>query len=500
MKAKTPILICLALVLSVLLAYALREQNITNGKVTMSDEATLVPQKIVGMYDTPVEITRLFYKGELIGVVKDETILEKTRERTYHDKYERDFPDTGISYNQDIYFYKEKTYVNYEDRDKEIGDYLYDNDLFLVDVYKISLGDKDTIYVKNLDDFKSALRKFVLNFVSEETFIKLENREEIISLTTYGEQEINVSLEDTITSVKSSAPSEEIFTNENEIILYLCYGRDPQLKYYSVQDFDTIEGVAKKFGMTPQQLVIINDKLNGVNQFIYSGMELNVTYFDCAINVIVEKEKFVSEVVYQPAKKYETDPTMAAGQVIVLTKGRDGKKNTLYQEIYVNGVLTSYKQKSTTIVVPPVQEVVRIGAARDTSYIDTGEKNFRLPVDNCYVMCGYGCYYGHRGTDFANQYEPYGKIYACESGVVTHNSYQWDMGWFYCIDHGDGFWFRYLHMSHKGPIPVGTTVIRSQYIGDIGMTGSATAPHVHIDVFIGGLNGNRGNPCTVLPC
>ena len=50
MKAKTPILICLALVLSVLLAYALREQNITNGKVTMSDEATLVPQKIVGMY------------------------------------------------------------------------------------------------------------------------------------------------------------------------------------------------------------------------------------------------------------------------------------------------------------------------------------------------------------------------------------------------------------------------------------------------------------------
>ena len=269
---------------------------------------------------------------------------------------------------------------------------------------------------------------------------------------------------------------------------------------YTSKTFGEIEGVAKKFGMTPQQLVIINDKLNGVNQFIYSGMELNVTYFDCAINVIVEKEKFVSEVVYQPAKKYETDPTMAAGQVIVLTKGRDGKKNTLYQEIYVNGVLTSYKQKSTTIVVPPVQEVVRIGAARDTSYIDTGEKNFRLPVDNCYVMCGYGCYYGHRGTDFANQYEPYGKIYACESGVVTHNSYQWDMGWFYCIDHGDGFWFRYLHMSHKGPIPVGTTVIRSQYIGDIGMTGSATAPHVHIDVFIGGLNGNRVNPCTVLPC
>ncbi|MBQ3375920.1 MAG: peptidoglycan DD-metalloendopeptidase family protein [Erysipelotrichaceae bacterium] len=500
MKIKNALLICLALLLSVYLAYTLSNQNIANGEVTMSDETSLVPQKVLGMYDTPVEITRLFYQGELIGVIHDDSILESTRERTYHDKYEEAFPDTTISYNGDIYFYREKTYVNYEDIDKQIGDYLYDNDLFLVDAYKISLGDKDVIYVKNLDDFKSALRKFVLNFISEETFIKLENREEIISLTTYGEQEVNVSLEDNITAVKSSAPSEEIFTDENEIIIYLCYGRDPQLEYYTVKDFDTIEGVAKKCGMTPQQLVIINDKLNGVNQFIYSGMELNVTYFSPAINVIVEKEKFVSEVVYRPSTKYETDPTMAAGQVIVITKGQDGKKNTLYQEIYVNGVLTSYKQKSTTIVEAPVQEVVRIGAAADSSYIDTGEKNFRLPVDNCYVMCGYGCYYGHRGTDFANQYEPYGKIYACENGVVTHNSYQWDMGWFYCIDHGDGFWFRYLHMSHKGPIPVGATVIRSQYIGDIGMTGTATAPHVHIDIFIGGLNGNRVNPCTVLPC
>ena len=500
MKIKSFILICLALLRSVYLAYAMNNQNIANGEVTMSDEASLVPQKVLGMYDTPVELTRLFYQGELIGVVHNESILESTRERTYHDKYEEAFPDTNISYNGDIYFYREKTYVNYEDIDKQIGDYLYDNDLFLVDAYKISLGDKDVIYVKNLDDFKNALRKFVLNFISEETFIKLENRETIISLTTYGEQEVNVSLEDTITAVKSSAPSEEIFTNENEIIIYLCYGRDPQLEYYTVKDFDTIEGVAKKCGMTPQQLVIINDKLSGVNQFIYSGMELNVTYFRPAINVIVEKEKFVSEVVYRPSTKYETDPTMAAGQVIVITKGQDGKKNTLYQEIYVNGVLTSYKQKSTTIVEAPVQEVVRIGAAADSAYIDTGEKNFRLPVDNCYVMCGYGCYYGHRGTDFANQYEPYGKIYACENGVVTHNSYQWDMGWFYCIDHGDGFWFRYLHMSHKGPIPVGATVIRSQYIGDIGMTGTATAPHVHIDIFIGGLNGNRVNPCTVLPC
>ena len=251
--------------------------------------------------------------------------------------------------------------------------------------------------------------------------------------------------------------------------------------------------------MTPQQLVIINDQLNGINQFIYSGMQLNVTYFNCAINVIVEKERMVLEPVYRRSTRYERDSTMAAGQTIVLQAGKDGKKNTTYQDIYVNGVLTSYKQKSTVIIEQPVQEVIRVGASA-VGYIDTGDKDFRLPVDNSYVMCGYGCYAGHQGTDFGNQYEPYGKIYACENGIVTHNAYQYDMGWFICIDHGGGFWFRYLHMSHKSPIPVGTTVIRSQYIGDIGMTGRTNAPHVHIDVFIGGLSGNRVNPCTVLPC
>ena len=500
MKTKTWLLIVLALVISIGLGYGLSNTGKVNGEIKMNEETSLVPQKTLGVNSEPQEITKLFYQGNLIGVVHDANILEEARSRTYKDKYEADFPDTGISFNSDIYFYTEKSYINYEDKDQEIADYLYDNDMFLVDAYKITIGDKDVIYVKSVEDFESALRKFVLNFISEETFIKLENHENIISLSTYGEQEVNVSLEDTITSVKSAAPSEDIFTNEHEIIMYLCYGRNPELKYYTVKDFDTIEGVAKMYKMTPQQLVIINDQLNGVNQFIYSGMELNVTYFNCAINVVVEKERFVSEPVYRPSTKYELDDTMAAGQVVVIQSGRDGRRNTLYQDIYVNGVLTSYRQKSTTVVEQPVQEVVRIGAAETATYIDTGEKNFRLPVDNCYVMCAYGCYAGHRGTDFANLYEPYGKIYACESGTITHNSYQWDMGWFYCIDHGDGFWFRYLHMSHKGPLPVGTHVVRSQYIGDIGMTGNANAPHVHLDIFIGGLSGTRVNPCTVLPC
>ncbi|MBQ1341175.1 MAG: hypothetical protein IIY33_01700, partial [Erysipelotrichaceae bacterium] len=85
MKFKTPLLILLSLILSVFLAYTFDTQNKANGEVAISDEVSLVPQKSLGMYDEPIEITRLFYQGQLIGVVHDESILESTRERTYQD-------------------------------------------------------------------------------------------------------------------------------------------------------------------------------------------------------------------------------------------------------------------------------------------------------------------------------------------------------------------------------------------------------------------------------
>jgi len=492
-------LIAIALVCSIALGYFFKDSATASRNLRVADEKSIINQVVLGIYENPVEVVKVYYQDQLLGVLQDAAVLDDARDRAFRDYYAQDFPNANIQLDNDIYFYKEKTYLRYDNKDKEIGDYLYKNDLFLVDAYKITIGDKDVIYVKSEDDFKKALREFAMMFISEDVFIKLENREEIISLTTIGEQEVNISIEERFVSVPSGASASDIFKNKEEILMYLCYGRDTELKYYTVQEFDNVNSVAYYHNLTEEQLIMINESLHSTNQTLKPGTQLNVTYFNSPINVVVEKERFVQEIIYRDDTIYQVDDTMLAGLSEVVTEGKDGKRNTLYQDIYVNGVLTSYKQKSSVIVETPVTEVIRIGSSTDHMY--EGDLDFRFPVDNCRLYSGYySSKYkprpGHYGADFINIYQPWGKVYACENGVVVLNAWYNDTGWMYAIQHGP-FRFRYMHMRVKGWIPTGETVVRGEYIGDIGMTGQAYGPHVHLDVRI---DGHSIDPCLLLDC
>ena len=93
--------------------------------------------------------------------------------------------------------------MEYENKDDEIMNYLIDNDLFSVEAYQINIGDKDVIYVRSNEEFKNALRTFVMSFIDEETFLKLERNETIPPLSEYGEKDMNIYIEETIKSTKA---------------------------------------------------------------------------------------------------------------------------------------------------------------------------------------------------------------------------------------------------------------------------------------------------------
>lgn len=496
---KRYIYIALALIAAVALGFFFRNPSIASRNLSVADEKSIVSQNVLGIYDDPVEVTKVYYQDQLLGVIQDSSVLAQVKDKAYEQYYKTDFPNANIQFDNDIYFYNEKTYLRYDNKDKEICDYLLKNDLFLVDAYKINIGDKDVIYVKSEDDFKAALREFALIFISEDVFVKLENREAIVSLTTIGEQEVNISIEERLVSTPSGASASEIFKNKDEILMYLCYGKDYELEYYTVQEFDNVNSVAYYHALTEEQLIMINESLHSADQILKPGTQLNVTYFNSPITVVVEKERYVQEIIYRDDTIYKIDESLMAGMSEVVTPGKDGKRNTLYQDIYVNGILTSYKQKYTVVVETPVTEVIRIGTS--TTHIDTGELNFRFPIDNCRLYSGYefSTYKpraGHKGVDFINIYQPYGKVYACENGTVVLNAWYNDTGWMYAIQHGP-FRFRYMHMRTRGWIQAGEQVVRGEYIGDIGMTGLAYGPHVHLDIKV---EGKFVDPCLVLNC
>lgn len=87
----------------------------------------------------------------------------------------------------------------------------------------------------------------------------------------------------------------------------------------------------------------------------------------------------------------------------------------------------------------------------------------------------------HEGVDLAAAYGT--PIHAAASGVVIFAGVITGYGNLVSIDHGYGYITRYGHMS-KISVKVGDHVKKGDSVGNIGMTGKTTGPHVHYEVLI----------------
>ena len=90
--------------------------------------------------------------------------------------------------------------------------------------------------------------------------------------------------------------------------------------------------------------------------------------------------------------------------------------------------------------------------------------------------------HGHNGVDLA---APVGTpIMASASGKVIISrtgGYNGGYGTYVVISHSNGTQTLYAHMSDNY-VTVGESVSQGQTIGEIGMTGRTTGPHIHFEV------------------
>jgi murein DD-endopeptidase MepM/ murein hydrolase activator NlpD len=122
--------------------------------------------------------------------------------------------------------------------------------------------------------------------------------------------------------------------------------------------------------------------------------------------------------------------------------------------------------------------------------------NFRCPVDGS----TYTDSYGPRGSEFhygIDMVAPTGTpIWAVKSGSV-HYTLESAGGLVVYLSAVDGNVYYYAHMSEiigGGDRGVG----QGEQIGRVGQTGNATGPHLHFEIRLGGVNGERTNPYSTL--
>ena len=81
-------------------------------------------------------------------------------------------------------------------------------------------------------------------------------------------------------------------------------------------------------------------------------------------------------------------------------------------------------------------------------------------------------------------------ILAADAGVVVAATYDYSLGNYIIINHGNGYNTYYLHSSALY-VSVGTSVSKGQAIAAVGTTGSSTGNHLDFRVKV---NGSYANP------
>ncbi|MEP6785315.1 MAG: peptidoglycan DD-metalloendopeptidase family protein [Sphingomonadales bacterium] len=128
----------------------------------------------------------------------------------------------------------------------------------------------------------------------------------------------------------------------------------------------------------------------------------------------------------------------------------------------------------------------------DASGVGQRRGGFQMPVANARKTSGFGWRLHpllgysrmHQGTDYGAAYGT--PIRAVSDGIVTLAGWHGGHGQMVKLSHANGIGSGYAHMSRIAVSP-GTRVSQGQVIGYVGSTGLSTGPHLHFEVYRGGV-------------
>lgn len=259
-------------------------------------------------------------------------------------------------------------------------------------------------------------------------------------------------------------------------------GRD-LMETYKVKSGDTLTGIASKFGVSMMTLWWANnleskDDLHlGQTLTIppVTGLVLTVKSSDTLAGLAAKYKVDEQEIL--DANKLE-DPNLVVGQVLAIP-GAMGKAIPVPKEPVTKSGSGS-----------------RGGSSRVPSTYRGGAFNWPVSGGGNYISQYF--HYGHYGLDIAADYGS--PVRAAAGGTVIFAGWKGNGGGYQVwIAHGSGLYTTYNHMSAIS-VGSGQGVSEGQQLGRVGQSGHATGPHLHFEVWRGGVwdGGTRVNPLAYL--
>jgi murein DD-endopeptidase MepM/ murein hydrolase activator NlpD len=272
-----------------------------------------------------------------------------------------------------------------------------------------------------------------------------------------------------------------------------------ELSTYTVQDGDTVFGIAEKFGLDPQTILWGNyNILLDDPHSLKPGQELTILP--------------VNGVYWQwlggiPFGKWAEFYGVKAADIIDFP-GNNLDTNTVgdYENanikngtwLIIPGGTREFVNWSAPLGVtrenPASARVLGAGACDPVSGGAVGYGSYIYPTNKHYLSgFDYSEQTNHRGIDLAGNLGE--AVYAADAGVIVYAGWNdYGYGNMIMIDHGNGFQSLYGHLSALN-VGCGQSVGQGEVIGAVGSTGHSSGPHLHFEL----MAGMKVNPWSYLP-
>jgi len=458
---------------------------------------------LVGYQKTtkPIELYRVYLKGETIGYIKNKDLLEE-----YIDKKQTEIKEkykvAKVFLPNDLDIKKEITYGKKVSTEKDIYEYVKGVSPFTIDGYKITIkglekASEDSenvvaqpdvvIYVLDKKIFEDALKTTVNVFVPEKDYKNFINKTQP-SIKDVGTLIEDIYIKNRIVISEARISTEEtIYISHDDLSKFLLFGTTNNQETYIVKAGESIRDVAFKNKLSVDEFLIVNPEFTGANNLLYEGEKVNVGLIQPQFT-LVEEDHVVELQTEMYETKIEYDNSIVVGYEKVKQNGVNGTAKITKKIQKENGDITSAVVAKREVVTPSIPKIISKGSMTVPKIGNVG--TWGWPTVQSYTISSHFTYrWGkmHEGVDVVSYFNS--PIYAANNGTVevARSDKPWPNGNYVIINHNNGFYSIYAHMNKVTVVP-GQVVSMGQQVGTMGHTGYVVGnpgTHLHFGISIG---------------